>query len=82
MDLKEELKLTVSERALMLALRKDEDVSIDTLFKALYGSDNRSFPRARRQNYIGSHISRINKKLTDAVIRPGDARYSYRLQAK
>lgn len=86
MGLKEDLKLTASERALMAALTVGTDVSIDTLFDALYGPSQPDarmpFTPARKQNYIGSHISRINKKLADALIKPGVARYTYRLETK
>lgn len=56
------------------------DTLIVDLFSAAYGGRPAPIMREQQQ-IIGKRISQINKKLGeyDLAIRPGEARYSYRL---
>lgn len=79
MSLKDELLLRGSERALMAALEPgNTDVTIEALYAALGGT---AFGNRRTmQHHVGATASRVNKKLRDgACIKPGIARYTYRL---
>lgn len=84
-------KLAPGDASIFYVLRANTDISIDTLYRRIeaknYVLDSRRHsPEAimrYKQQRIGAYISRINNNHLIPkgwVIRPGEKRYSYRLQ--
>lgn len=68
-----------AQRALLYALRKGQDVSVTRLYGriSITSRDHRTM-----QQYIGSPISKLNRKLAEHGFRilPGEKRGTYRLR--
>lgn len=80
MNTAEVCKPGTKEAVILDMLALNADTLIVDLFASAYGG--RPAPKMReQQQIIGKRISQINKKLSehDLAIRPGEARYSYRL---
>lgn len=80
MNTKDVCKPGTKEAALMDMLALDADTLIVDMFAKAYGG--RPAPRMReQQQVVGKRVSQLNKKLEGrgVTIRPGEARYSYRL---
>lgn len=82
------MKLTELQQRLfdMLDQRPNTDVSIKTLFAAVYvrGDEPKLFPDTVRdmQMQLGPIIARINTKLKRGRIEPGHVKQTYRLNTK
>lgn len=74
----DELKLSDREKKIYEMLSYNADTMIVDIYGAL--KPNYPAPTLReQQQFLGVHITRLNKKLTGGSVRPGIARGSYRL---
>lgn len=73
-------ELTPRQRDLLKMLPLNEDVSVTTLYESFIGhADGRD--RRQAQQYLGSWITRLNRRLKKHRLRvqPGRLKHTYRL---
>lgn len=75
-----EVSLPTKQKAIFDALKGAGDVSVDVLYEAIAGPDRHVEHRARQQ-WIGSYLTRINRRLRSHGLRvkPGERKRTYRL---
>ena len=75
-----EVKLPEKQRAIFDALKGAGDVSVDILYEAISGPE-RYVEHRDRQQWIGSYLTRINRRLRAHGLRvkPGERKRTYRL---